>query len=273
MNLQTTFKLNNGIEIPALGLGTYLSKPGEQTYDAVLFALQHGYRHIDTAAFYKNETNVGKALRDSGLTREEVFITTKLWNDDQGYDKALAAFEKSLKNLDSDYIDLYLVHWPLKAHRKESWKALERIYDEKLVRSIGVSNYTINHINELLGYANYVPAVNQVEFSPFLYQKDLQEHCELNGILIQAYTPLTRGKRLKDDRLVEIASKYNKTTAQILIRWALEVHIIVLPKSVKSERIIENADIYDFEFADDDLRILNSMNENYRTSWDPTNEL
>jgi len=272
MNLQSTYKLNNDIEIPALGLGTYLSKPGTETYDAVVFALQNGYRHIDTAAFYQNEKDVARAINDSGIPREEVFVTTKLWNDDQGYDSALKAFETSMKNLGFEYLDLYLIHWPLKEKRKDSWKALERLYDEKVVRSIGLSNYTIRHINELQTYANVVPVVNQVEFSPYLYQKALLEFCEAHGILIEAYTPLTRGKKLNEPELVKMAEKYSKSPAQILIKWALQIHTIVLPKSVKNDRIIENADIYDFEISDEDMNTMNHWNENFRTSWDPTNE-
>ena len=263
--------MNNGLEIPVLGLGTYLAV-GNQAYDAVMFALEYGYRHIDTAAFYGNEAEVGRAVRDSGINREDIFITTKLWNSDQGYDNALRAFERSLNNFGLDYIDLYLIHWPLTGKRKDSWKALEKIHDDKTARSIGVSNYTIRHLEELKSYANIMPVVNQVEFSPFLYQKELQEYCENEGIYIEAYTPLTRGKRFGDPALVKIAKKYSKTPAQILIRWALQVHTIVLPKSANQDRIKENADIFDFNIADEDMMILNNLNEDYRITWDPSNE-
>jgi diketogulonate reductase-like aldo/keto reductase len=272
MDIKTTLRMNNGVEIPVFGLGTYLAV-GNEACDAVMFALEHGYRHIDTAAFYGNEAEVGRAVRDSGINREEIFVTTKLWNSDQGYDKALRAFERSMDNFGLDYLDLYLIHWPLSGKRKDSWKALEKIYGEKSVRSIGVSNYTIRHLEEMKTYANVVPVVNQVEFSPFLYQKQLLEYCESNEIYIEAYAPLTRGKRFNDPALILIAGKYGKTPAQILIRWALQVHTIVLPKSSDVNRIIENADVFDFEISDEDMQILNNLNEDYRITWDPSNEL
>jgi diketogulonate reductase-like aldo/keto reductase len=271
LKIDTRWKLNNGVEIPAFGLGTYLAL-GEEAYQAVLFALQNGYRHIDTAAFYENEAEIGKAVKDSGIPRKEIFVTTKLWNSDQGYDSALRAFERSLNNFGFDYVDLYLIHWPLTGKRKDSWKALERIYEEKTARSIGISNYTIRHIEELKTYANVMPVVNQVEFSPFLYQKELQDYCEANDILIEAYTTLTRRKKFGNPVLKQIAEKYGKTPAQILIRWALQVHTVVLPKSTNKDRILENADVFDFEISSEDIVRLNNLNENYRITWDPNNE-
>lgn len=266
-------KLNNGIDIPVLGLGTYLANPGDETKKAVEFALNHGYRHIDTAAFYKNEEDIAKAIKNTDIKREDIFITTKLWNSDQGYDKALKAFDVSLNKLGTEYVDLYLIHWPVQDLRKESWKALERIYEEKRAKSIGVSNYTINHLNELYNYANILPAVNQVEFSPFLYQKELLDFCMEKDIYIEAYTPLTRGKKLNDPTLLKFADKYGKTTAQILIKWAIQVNTIVLPKSTTESRIIENADIFDFRITEEDMKVLNNLNENFRTSWDPSNAI
>ncbi len=271
MDINTRWEMNNGEKIPPFGLGTYLAK-GNEAYYAVLFALQNGYRHIDTAAFYENEAEVGRAVKDSGIQREEIFLTTKLWNSDQGYDSALRAFEKSLTKLGCDYVDLYLIHWPLTGKRKDSWKALERIYEEKAARSIGISNYTIRHIEELKTYANVIPVVNQVEFSPFLYQKELQDYCESEGILIEAYTTLTRRKKFNNPVLKEIAEKYGKSPAQILIRWALQVHTIVIPKSTNKKRILENADVFDFEISAEDMERLNNLNENYRITWDPNNE-
>lgn len=269
MNITTKKILNNGCRIPILGLGTYLMKHGEQTYNASLWALEVGYRHIDTASFYKNEQDVGRAIRDSDIPRQEIFVTTKVWNDDQGYDKALKAVETSLQKLGFDYIDLVLVHWPVPSLRKETWKALEKVYDEGVVASIGVSNYTINHLQELFNYANTIPVVNQVEFSPFLYQKELQEFCEENNIYIEAYSPLVRGRKFDDPKVVKISRKHNKTSAQVLIRWALQVGTIALPKSSKKERIIENADVFDFELDEEDMNLLATCNEGYRVAWNP----
>lgn len=269
MNLFTKITLNNGVKIPILGLGTYLMKPGEETYQACLWAFEVGYRHIDTAAFYKNEADVGRAVRDSGLNRKDVFVTTKIWNDDQGYDKTLKAVERSLNLLGFDYIDLVLIHWPMPKLRKDTWKALEKCYDEGVCASIGVSNYTINHLQELFNYANVIPVVNQVEFSPFLYQRELQEFCEENQIKIEAYSPLARGRKFDHPTIVELSKKYNKTPAQIMIRWALQVGTIVIPKSSKKERIKENADVFDFTISSHDMEKLNSLNEGYRVAWNP----
>ncbi|ROL59733.1 aldo/keto reductase [Bacteroidetes/Chlorobi group bacterium MS-B_bin-24] len=269
MNLQTKITLNNKVKIPVLGLGTYLMKPGEETYNACRWALEFGYRHIDTASFYRNEEDVGRAVRNSGIDRKDVFITTKVWNDDQGYDKTLRAVETSLKKLGFDYIDLILVHWPVPGLRKETWKALEKVYDEGISAAIGVSNYTIAHLQELFNYANVIPVVNQVEFSPFLYQKELKEFCEENNIYIEAYSPLVRGRKFDHPLLVELSRKYQKTPAQILIRWALQIGTIVIPKSSRKERIIENASVFDFEISDEDMAKLNSLSEGYRVAWNP----
>jgi diketogulonate reductase-like aldo/keto reductase len=271
MNISYKVTLNNGIQIPVLGLGTYLMKPGEETYNACLWALECGYRHIDTAAFYKNEEDVGRAVRDSNIERQEIFVTTKIWNDDQGYDKTLRAVERSLKLLGFDYIDLILVHWPMPKLRKETWKALEKVYDEGICAAIGVSNYTISHLQELFNYANVIPVVNQVEFSPFLYQKELQEFCEENNIKIEAYSPLARGRKFDHPVLIELSKKYNKTPAQIMIRWALQVGTIVIPKSSNKERIKENASVFDFEISKEDMDKLNSLSEGFRVAWNPEN--
>lgn len=270
MDINYCFQLNNGVEIPALGLGVFLSTPGYETEQAVLWALEAGYRHIDTAAFYKNEADVGAAVRASGINRRDVFITTKLWNTDHGFDAAMRAFDNSLKLLKSDYIDLYLIHWPVQNLRKDSWRALEKIYDMGLARSIGVSNYTIRHLEEMRGYADIGPAVNQVEFHPFLYQKELLEYCMDNGIYLEAYSPLVRGKKFGDPTIIDIAGKYGKSEAQVMLRWALQLEMVILPKSVKKHRIIENADIYDFELSGEDMERLNALNLDYRIAWNPT---
>ncbi|MGE5441433.1 MAG: aldo/keto reductase [Bacteroidota bacterium] len=263
-------KLNNGAEIPYFGLGVYQSPPGEETYNAVRWALDAGYRHIDTAAFYKNEHDVGRAIKDSSVPREEIFVTTKLWNDDQGYDKALKAFDESLKKLGFDYVDLYLLHWPVSGLRGDSYRALEAILKDGKAKAIGVSNYTTSHLRELLNSCNVVPAVNQVEFSPFLFQKGLFEFCLQNNIQLEAYSPLARASKLKDARLKEVATHSGKTTAQIMIRWALEHKIVVIPKSVHKERIYENADVFDFEISGEDMQTLDSLDENFRVAWDPS---
>jgi diketogulonate reductase-like aldo/keto reductase len=263
-------KMNNGVEIPQFGLGVYLTKSGTECINAVMWALEAGYRHIDTAKAYHNEKEVGEAVRDSGIKREEIFITTKLWNNDHGYETTLKAFDTSLKTLNTKYIDLYLIHWPVKDKRKDSWKALEKIYESGYCRSIGVSNYMINHLEELFSYANIIPVINQVEFSPYNYQKDLLDVCNKNKIILEAYSPLTRMEKLTDTKLVPIAEKHNKTAAQVLIRWAIEHNIVVIPKSAHKKRIIENADIFNFSLDKSDMKILDDLDEGFRCSWDPT---
>ncbi len=270
ISIETKVKLNNGIEMPLFGLGTYQARPGKQTKEAVLYALKIGYRLIDTAAMYENEEAVGEAIRESGIPREEIFLTTKLWNADHGYDNALAAFDESLKRLDLSYIDLYLIHFPVEKLRNESWRALEKLLEKGKCKAIGVSNYMIWHLEELLKSSSTIPAVNQVEFSPYLYQKELLDFCKAHKIMFQAYSPLTKGHKLGDPKLGEVASKYSKTPAQILIRWALQKGTIVIPKSAKKQRIKENASVFDFEITTEDMNLLDSFNQNLRTSWDPS---
>lgn len=275
MSLQIkSFKeLNNGIKIPIFGLGTYLNDNGKQANDSILYALEIGYRHIDTAAMYQNEEEVGTAIRESGIPRKEIFVTTKLWNSDHGYDNTHKAFHRSLNHIGLDYIDLYLIHWPVENIRLESWRALEKIYNEGLCKSIGVSNYMDRHLEELLNYSSIIPVVNQVEFSPFLYLKDLHKYCESKGIALESYSPLTKVHKLNDTKLIEVAQIYNKSTSQILIRWCLQKGVIVIPKSSQKEHIKENADVFDFIISETDMIKLDNLNENYHTSWDPTNVL
>lgn len=270
ININTTVKLNNGIEMPIFGLGTYQARPGKETKDAVLWALEIGYRLIDTAAMYENEKAVGEALRQSGIPREEIFITTKLWNADHGYNRAVTAFEQSLRKLGLSYIDLYLIHFPVEGLRNESWRGLERLLEGHKCRAIGVSNYMIWHLEELLKNSSIVPAVNQVEFSPYLYLKDLLQFCKSKSIVLESYSPLTKGYKLNDPKLAEIGSEYSKTPAQILIRWALQKGTVVIPKSSRKERILENATVFDFEVTPEDMKLLDSFNQNLRTSWDPS---
>ncbi|MFL5358514.1 aldo/keto reductase [Archangium sp.] len=270
LNLQSTVKLNNGVEIPRLGLGVFRAPRGEVTRQAVLSALEAGYRHIDTARIYGNERDVGAAVRESGLPRKDLFVTTKLWNEDQGYESALRACERSLKDLGLEYVDLYLIHWPVPGRRLESWRALEKLLAEGKCRAIGVSNFLENHLDQLLAHSKVVPAVNQVEQHPFLHQPSLLRYCAGKGIAVEAYSPLTKGLRLGDPRVVELARKYGKSPAQVLIRWCLQHDLVVIPKSVHAERIRENASVFDFSLSPEDLRKLDGLNEDLYTGWDPT---
>lgn len=291
LGIASRLRLNDGNEIPYLGLGVWQTRSGKTCEAAVLAALELGYRHIDTAAVYDNEESVGIALRKSGLPREQVFITTKLWN--QHHDNPAAALDQSLRRLGLDYVDLYLIHFPV-PERNRSWEVLEKLTQSGKARSIGVSNFTIRHLQQLLDYTSVVPAVNQVELHPFLYQRELIEFCSERGIVIAAYSPLTHARRLDDPRLLAIAAKYplvtatsspwakipfigdlarrptTRTPAQVLIRWVLQHGWIVLPKSARKARIEENAAVYDFELTDEDMRALDGMNENLRTCWDPS---
>ncbi len=271
-SLTSTFTLNNSVEIPCLGLGVYQSERGAETQNAVRWALEAGYRHIDTARVYGNERDVGTAIKESGVSRSEVFITTKLWNDDQGYDATLAACNKSLERLQVDYVDLYLIHWPVENLRLESWRAMEKLLADGKTRAIGVSNYMEHHLTELLDNSNTAPAINQIELSPYNYlqRKPVVGLCRHNNIQVEAYSPLTKALKLNDPKLVDIARRYNKTPAQILIRWALQKEAVVIPKSVHKERIIENADVFDFSISTEDMEALDSFNENLATGWDPT---
>ena len=268
--LTSTARLNNGVELPYLGLGVYLAGPGAGTQNAVQYALEAGYRHIDTASLYGNEREVGTAVRNSRIPREEIFITTKLWNSDHGYDRTITACQESLATLGLSYVDLYLIHWPVEKLRNETWKAMIALQDEGKCRAIGVSNYAIRHLEELLADSPVVPAVNQVEFSPFLYQKDLLDFCRTNGIQIEAYAPLTRRQKLKHPTIASLASEYGKTAAQIMIRWPLQHDVVVIPKSADQRRIYENADVFDFEISSEDLALLDSLNEDFRVCWDPS---
>jgi diketogulonate reductase-like aldo/keto reductase len=270
LTIQSSIRLNNGVEIPRLGLGVYQSAPGRITRRVVKYALKIGYRHIDTAYIYGNESDVGKALFESGIQREEVFITTKLWNTkDVGYDSALKACKESLQRLGLTYIDLYLIHWPVQGignNTREIWRAMIRLLREEKVRAIGVSNFSIDDLKQILNHSDVVPAVNQVEFHPFLYQKDLLSFCEKSGIQLEAYSPLTRGKRLDHPTIVDIAKKYdNKTPAQILIRWSLQHNLVVIPKSIHEDRILDNSQVFDFKLEEEDMKLLDSLNENLQT--------
>jgi diketogulonate reductase-like aldo/keto reductase len=230
--------------------------------------LQEGYRLIDTATLYGNEVEIGDAIRSSGIPREHVFLTTKVWDSDQGSNSTLTAFEESLQRLHLEYVDLYLIHWPRRL-RNETWMALEKIYKGGLARAIGVSNFTIQHLKELMTISPTVPSVNQVEFSPFLYQKELLEFCNANHIIVEAYCPLTRARRLHHAQLITVGKRYSKSPAQVLLRWGLQHGIIQIPKSGNRNHIRENSNIFDFELNEEDMTELDNMNENFRVEDDP----
>jgi diketogulonate reductase-like aldo/keto reductase len=264
--METT--LASGVKMPWLGLGVWQARRRE-AYEAVKTALRIGYRHVDTAKIYGNEADVGRAVRDSGLPRGDVFVTTKLWNSDHGYDQALRACDASLRALGLEQIDLYLVHWP-ESRRKDTWKAMQKIKKDGKARAVGVSNYTVAHLEELLGDSEIPPDVNQVEMHPFLYQRDLIAFCEKHRIQVEAYSPLARGQRMDDPTITSIAKQLGRTPAQIMIRWALQRRLVVIPKSVHEARIQENARVFDFTISDTDMAKLDGCDENLRTCWDPT---
>lgn len=270
-NLQTTVELANGIQMPWFGLGVYKVEEGQEVIDSVKAAIKAGYRSIDTAALYANEEGVGQAIRESGVAREELFITTKVWNSDQGYESTLAAFDKSISKLGLDYVDLYLVHWPVKGKYKETWRALEHLYAEGKVRAIGVSNFQIHHIEDLLENAEVKPMVNQVELHPLLSQQELREYCRTQGIQIEAWAPLAQGRLLDNEVLAEIAQSHGKSIAQVILRWDLQSGIVTIPKSIKEQRIIENGDVFDFELSPEEMGRIDGLNANQRFGADPDN--
>jgi methylglyoxal/glyoxal reductase len=265
LSLQSVGLLNNGVKIPRLGLGVYQAPPGESTLRAVKYALKIGYRHIDTAWLYGNEIDVGRAIRESGIEREEIFITTKVWNSDQGYQSTLAACDRSLKLLGLHYIDLYLIHWPVEGRGKDTWKAMIQLLNEGRTRAIGVSNFEVFHLQDIFQNFDVIPSVNQVEFHPFLFQEKLLEFCKNSNIQLEAYSPLTRGQKLNHHILVGLAKKYGKSSAQILIRWNLQHGLVVIPKSIHENRIRENIQVFDFQLEEKDMKLLNSLNEDMHT--------
>ena len=270
-DLQGTFELHNGVHMPYFGVGVYLSKDGSEVINAVKDALNHGYRHIDTAAIYDNEDGVGQGIKESDVAREDVFLVSKVWNTDQGYDSTLHAFDASLERLGTDYLDLYLIHWPKGELSKETWKALERLYKEKRVRSIGVSNFLQHHLEDLLPSVEIVPMVNQMEFHPYLVQQDLLDFCNSKGIQYEAWSPLMQGHIFDLEVMKDLAAKYNKTIAQMVLRWDLQKGVVTIPKSSKKERIIANADLFDFEISQEDMNLLDGLDQGKRFGPDPDN--
>lgn len=270
-DLQGSFELHNGVQMPYLGLGVYQSENGSEVINAVKEALNHGYRHIDTAAFYHNEEGVGAGIRESNVDRKDVFLVSKVWNTDQGYESTLKAFEASLERLGTEYLDLYLIHWPKGELSNETWRALEKLYNEKRVRSIGVSNFLQHHLEDLLTSAEIVPMVNQMEFHPYLVQQDLIDYCNAKSIQYEAWSPLMQGNIFDLDIMKDMASKYNKTIAQIVLRWDLQKGVVTIPKSSKKERIISNSELFDFELSEEDMKLLDSLDRGKRFGPDPNN--
>lgn len=261
-------KLHNGVDMPWLGLGVFQTEEGDEVLQAVETALKAGYRHIDTAAMYQNERGVGQAVRNSGVPREDVFVTTKVWNSDQGFDNTLRAFDKSQENLNLDYIDLYLIHWP-KDQSTDTWKALEKLYQDGMVKAIGVSNFKPHHLDDIFKICDIKPMVNQVELHPWFNQQSLRDLCAEHQIQIEAWAPLGRGDLLEHPVVVEIAQKHDREPAQVLVRWHLQNGIVTIPKSSKPERIRSNADVYGFELDEEDMNRINDIDENKRLGPDP----
>ena len=263
--------LNNGLAMPWLGFGVFKVEEGDEVERAVRTALETGYRSIDTAALYNNERGVGRAMRASGIPREEIFLTTKVWNDDMRAKRTLAAFKESLERLGTDYVDLYLVHWPVDGYYKETWRAMEEIYASGRAKAIGVSNFMIHHLEDLLGESEIIPAVNQIEFHPLLVQEELLVFCQSQAIQVEAWSPLMRGKILEKEAIVGIAEKYAKTAAQVILRWDLKHGVVTIPKSTHAERIAENADIFDFTLSEADMQALDALGAGARVGPDPYN--
>ena len=269
LNISSRITLQDGNSMPLFGLGVWAAQSGKETYDAVLSALNEGYRHIDTAEMYGNEKDVGNAVIDSGLNRDEVFVTTKLWDSGLGYDHALKAFDVSLQKMNLDYVDLYLIHWPEKGSQLKIWRALEKIKTEGRSRSIGVSNFAPRHLKELLVEGSEHPAVNQIELSPFLQQEHIYSFCQKENIHLTGYCPLSRGNRFDDPNLSRIAKEMKKSAAQVMIRWALQRGHTVIPKSVSPVRIKENANVFDFNLNNEQMKILDGLEEGLRFCPDP----
>lgn len=268
-DIRGTAKLHNGTEMPYLGLGVYKTKDGAEVKAAINFALEAGYRHIDTASFYKNEEGVGEAVKASAIPREEIFVTTKVWNDDQGYEETLKAFDISLQKLKMDYVDLYLIHWPVPGKYLETWTALEKLYEEGKAKAIGVCNCLPHHIEAIMDEERIKPMLLQNEFHPRLVQQPVMDFCKKNEIQYQAWSPLMRGRILENEKLRKLASKYGKSPAQIIIRWDLQKGVITIPKSVHKERIEENADIFDFQLSSEEVALIDSLDREERTGAHP----
>ncbi|WP_277673902.1 aldo/keto reductase [Piscibacillus halophilus] len=268
-SLQDRVKLNNGIEMPGFGLGVYKAEEGQEVVEAVRTAVDHGYRLVDTASFYGNERGVGEGIRESSVSRDDIFVTTKVWNDEQGYDETLRAFERSLDRLGYDYLDLYLIHWPVKEHFLQTWKAMERLYEEGVIKAIGVSNFNVHHLQRLFTHANVKPTVNQIEYHPHLTQKVVKAFCEKEDIKMEAWSPMKRGELFDDETITDIAQRHGKTPAQVILRWDIQHNVITIPKSVTPSRIKDNADIFDFSLSQEEMEKIDQLNRDERRGMNP----
>ncbi|MGM0640311.1 MAG: aldo/keto reductase [Thermotogota bacterium] len=267
-SIKSTFKLKNGIDIPVLGLGTYKAH-GDELISAILEAIKMGYRSIDTASFYENEEEVGKAIKASDVERKDIFLTTKVWNDEQGYDETLKAFDRSIGRLNVDYIDMYLIHWPVSGKFKQTWRALESLYEQSAVRSIGVCNFLEHQLRDLMSSANVPPMVDQIEHHPELVQPSLRDFLKDNHIQQEAWSPIMRGGVIEIPQIVEIAKKYHKTPAQVVLRWDIQNGVVTIPKSVHKDRIKENSEIFDFELTEAEMKMIDELDKDKRTGPDP----
>lgn len=257
--------LSNGVKIPSIGFGTYKSGDDEETAKIIKNALNLGYKMIDTASFYNNEVGIGNGIKESGIDRKDIFIVTKLWNDDHGYDKTIEAFNKSLNNLQVDYIDLYLIHWPNKLNA-ETWRAFEHLYETGKVKAIGVCNFKVEHLEELKKTAKIMPMVNQVEIHPFSTKNNIINYCKDNNIKVVAWSPISRGRVLSNELMIDLSQKYKKSIVQIVLRWHMQKGVIPIPKSSNENRIKENIDIFDFEISSEDMKAIDSLDEGYDRS-------
>lgn len=274
-HLQETTTLNNGVNMPWFGLGVFKVEEGPELVHAIKTAIRHGYRSIDTASIYGNEAGVGEGIREgmkeAGISRKDLFITSKVWNADLGYESTIRAYEESLEKLGLEYLDLYLIHWPVEGKYKEAWRALETIYNEGKVKAIGVSNFQIHHLEELMKDANVIPVINQVEYHPRLTQVELKAFCQKHHIQLEAWSPLMQGELLDHPVLQEMAETYDKTVAQVILKWDLQNGVVTIPKSTKAHRIIENASLFDFVLSEEDMKRINELNQNKRVGPDPDN--
>ena len=271
ISLESTVPLHGSIDIPLLGFGVYKVPDGAAVEDAITSALGLGYRHLDTAALYRNERGVGRAIAASGINRSDLFITTKLWNSNQGYESTLAAIDKSLGKLGLDYVDLYLVHWPKPEHTEGTWRAMEEIQRSGKARAIGVSNFLPDHLDQLAETATVLPSINQVEFHPHLQSPELVAYCDDHDIVLEAWSPLKHGEIVDDPELRAIADAHGVTVPQVVLRWMLQRGIVTIPKSVTPSRIAQNVDLYGFELSEDEITTINTMDRADRVGPDPAN--